>query len=158
MLQGLVQSMKRPSDIKYSTIDLIPFFVFGSRRYWKSLCNRLAGSIWTLTGSAPIVFPKSVEFLVHTVSGMVLRSSTGVCIKYNGEHRAISRADRTWSEYWESSETSRNSLSGVHLMLQFHFLSFIKDLFIWERTWVGRTEREGERIPSTLHAELNLRT
>lgn len=61
VLQRLVQSMRRLLYVRPSTIGLSPSF--GFKGYWRSLSNGLVGSIWTLIGSALIVFPMPVKSL-----------------------------------------------------------------------------------------------
>lgn len=76
-----------------------------------------------------MIFPVPMGILAYRKSGTVLRSSSGVYIKYSGEGFVQSRhvIMKTVDEF---SETSRNSSCGVHLLLQFHLqsMSLINEL------------------------------
>lgn len=54
---------------------------------------------------------------------MVSRPLPGICSHHNGEDRGIARAETAQLQEEESSGTSRNSPSGVHIILQFNVRS-----------------------------------
>lgn len=123
MLQGLVEGEWRLLDVRLLTTGLSLSFASGFKGYWGSLDSGLVVSIWNVICSDPFIFPMSVGFLVHRVSDTVPRSLCGVYIKYNERGKGISRAGTTLLWIEESSGTSRNSLSSVHWILQFHLLN-----------------------------------